>query len=325
MVKFQLTILSRELQEMLRLEKVITTVRGAEGGGDPGRDSSNTSILFLCAPPPCPQYPAWVLNFLISDSKSYPENYVLVRDIKTCSHARQAVLLEKRHEKAVSYRHRLTCWTLFHVPLHPFCSLWSLLYSVQCSLHPSLFPGDLTGLIPCSLASFLVPLVLPLLCSVFPASFTVPWRPCWTLFHVPLHPFCSLWSFLYSAQCSLQPSLFPGDRTGLCSMFPCTLSVPFDPSFTLFSVPCICHCSLATLLDSVPYSLASFLFPLILPLLCSVFLAFFHKPIFKLVRTRVPQIAQEPFKIQKKWNMSQNSALIGYPKCFLKNSKIVSF
>jgi len=23
--------------------------------------------------------------------------------------------------------------------------------------------------------------------------------------------------------------------------------------------------------------------------------------------------------------MSQNSALIGYPKCFLKNSKIVSF
>ena len=168
-------------------------------------------------------------------------------------------------------------------------------------------------------------MILPLLCSVFPASFTVPWQPYWTLFHVPLHPFCSLWSFLYSVQCSLHPSLFPGNLTWLCSMFPCILSVPFDPSFTLFTVPCIRHCSLAILLDSVSCSLVSFMFPLILPLLCSAFLAFFHKTIFKLARTRVPQIAQEPFKIQKKWNMSQNSALIDYPKCFIKNSKIVSF
>ncbi len=43
------------------------------------------------------------------------------------------------------------------------------------------------------------------------------------------------------------PALFPGD-----------LSVPFDPSITLFSVPCINHCSLATLMDSVLCSLASF-------------------------------------------------------------------
>ena len=41
-----------------------------------------------------------------------------------------------------------------------------------------------------------------------------------------------------------------GSLAGLCSMFPCILSVPCDPSFILFSVLCILHCSLATSLDS---------------------------------------------------------------------------
>ena len=131
---------------------------------------------------------------------------------------------------------------ILSVPCDPSFTMFSL----PCILHCSLV--TLLDSVPYSLAPFLFPLILPLLCSVIPV------------------------------QCSLQPALFPGYRTGLCSMFPCTLSVPFDPSFTLLSVPCNLHCSLATLLDSVLCSLAPFLFLLILPLLCSVFPATFTVP-----------------------------------------------
>ena len=53
MVKFQLTILSRELQEMLRLEKVISTVRGAEGGG-PREGLFKYIHIVSLRPPPLP-------------------------------------------------------------------------------------------------------------------------------------------------------------------------------------------------------------------------------------------------------------------------------
>ena len=123
---------------------------------------------------------------------------------------------------------------------------------------------------------------------MFPASFTAPWPPSCTLFHVlfpasctvPCHPsctlvcvpcICSLATFLDSVPCSLHPEQFPFILPLPCSMFPASSSIPWPPSCTLFHVPCILYCSLTSFPYSVQCYLHSVQFPVILPIPCSMF------------------------------------------------------
>ena len=118
------------------------------------------------------------------------------------------------------------------------------------------------------------PFILPVTCSMLPASSTVPWPPSCTLFHVPCILLCSLTSFPYSVPCYLHSVLFPVILPIPCSMFPAFCTVPCPTSCTLFHVPCIQYCFLASFRYSVPCSLHPALFPGDLNVLCSMFSAF---------------------------------------------------